>query len=382
MTFSGIKQEVHQELFNILNYWKKYSIDNEKGGFYGIVNDKNVQDKNAPKSVVINSRILWTFSAAHQLFPHPDYPVIAKRAFDYIKKYFIDEKYGGVYWSVAANGSPLQIKKQLYGHAFAIYGLSEYYKISKEKAVLKAAIDIFSKVVKHSYDKIKGGYVEAFEQDWSNTTDYILSRAPLNKSMNTHLHLLEAFTNLYSVWKDEASRFHLRHSIEVMLDHIIDPRTNTMTLFFTNDWQRRSPIISYGHDIEASWLLCEAAEMLGDEHLIERAKAMAIKLANAAAEGLAEDGSLYYELNTDNKHLNKNKHWWPQAEALVGFLNAWQLTNKVHYLGKTEKNWEYIRKYMIDHDNGEWCGNLDENNKIVNCDKITFWKCPYHNGRA
>jgi mannobiose 2-epimerase len=171
-------------------------------------------------------------------------PVIAKRAFDYITKYFIDEKYGGVYWSVASDGSPKQAKKQLYGHAFAIYGISEYYKITKEDAVLKTAIDIFKQVINHAYDGSKGGYTEAFEEDWSNTEDYILSKAPNSKSMNTHLHLLEAFTNLYRVWKDDSSKFHLKHSIEVMLRHIINPATTSMTLFFTKDWERKSAIIS------------------------------------------------------------------------------------------------------------------------------------------
>lgn len=382
ITLANFRQEVRLELFNILNYWKKYAPDKDRGGFYGFVDSKNVQDGKAPRAIVINSRILWTFSAAHQLFPDAEYIAIAKRAFDYITKYFIDGKYGGVYWSVKSDGSALQTKKQLYGHAFAIYGLAEYYKVSKDDTALRMAIDIFSKVTRHSYDKTDGGYVEAFERDWSGTSDYILSKAPLNKSMNTHLHLLESFTNLYRVWKDELSKFHLRHSIEVMLNHIIDPETNSMTLFFNNKWQRKATTVSYGHDIEASWLLHEAAGVLGDEVLIDKCRPAAVQMANAAVKGIADDGSLYYELDTATDQLNKNKHWWPQAEAMVGFFNAYQLTGKVHFLDKTERAWEFIKKHMIDQQNGEWYGTLDENNRVTAADKITFWKCPYHNGRA
>lgn len=382
MTLVNYREEVKQELLRILSYWKTYAIEKGRDGFYGVVDASNRQDANAPKSVVINSRILWTFSAAHQLFPDPDYPLVAKRAFNYIRKYFVDARNGGVYWSVNANGSPLQTKKQLYGHAFAIFGLSEYYKLSKDDSALQLAIRLFDLLVRYNYDPVNGGYMEAFTREWEDTDDYVLSRAPLVKSMNSHLHILEAFTSLHRNWNDSRSAMHLKHSLEIMLDRIIDPATNRMTLFFTKDWQRRSPIISYGHDIEASWLIREAAEALKDETLINRCKDISVEMAKGAADGLADDGSLYYELDTSNQKLNKNKQWWPQAEAMVGFFNAYQLTGKVHWLEKSERAWEYIKKHMLDYENGEWFGGLDENNKVTARDKVTFWKCPYHNGRA
>ncbi len=382
ISLPGFRQEVQQELFSILNYWMKYAVEKDKDGFYGAVNSKNIPDASAPKAIVINSRILWTFSAAHQLFPRAEYPAIAKRAFEYIKKYFIDEKYGGVYWSVTADGAPLQTKKQLYGHAFAIYGISEYYKICNDETVLKMAADVFSHVVKHAYNAHSGGYAEAFEKDWSNTDDYILSKSPAIKSMNTHLHLLEAFTNLYRVWKNQSSKFHLEHCIEIMLGHIINGNTSRMMLFFTRDWKPLSNIISWGHDIEASWLLTEAAEVLGDEKLISKCKTVAVQMANAASSGLAEDGALNYELDTTTNHLNDSKQWWPQTEAMVGFFNAYQLTGKVHFLEKAEKVWAFIKNHLIDHKNGEWFGAVDAGHKVIADNKVTFWKCPYHNGRS
>ncbi len=382
LTFTNFRQEVRNELLNILNYWIRYDIDQENGGFYGAVNHLNQPNPKAPKGIVINSRILWTYAAAQQLFPDPQYPVMAKRAYDYIRKYFVDPLNGGVYWSVTATGEPLEKKKQIYGHAFAIYGLAEYYKISKSQEVLDLAKDIFGHVVKHSYDPVNGGYVEALNNDWSDTDDYILSKGDSRKSMNTHLHLLESFTNLYRVWKDKSSEFHLKHCLEILINRITDPETYRMTLFFTDKWEPRSTIISYGHDIEASWLIWEAAEVLGNEELITRCRTIAIEMVKAASDGLAGDGSIYYEYEPETKKLHTNKDWWPQAEAMVGFFNAYQLTGKVNFLEKSENTWNWIKKYMIDHENGEWFGALDAQNVVKSRDKINFWKCPYHNGRA
>lgn len=383
LSLLDLQQEVKQELFNILNYWMKYAVDKEKGGFYGAVNWENTPDPKAPKSVVITSRIAWTFSAAHQLFPNPEYEAMAKRAADYILKYFIDREYGGVYWSVRADGTPLEMKKQMYGHAFAIYGLSEYAKISNDETIIDTAIEIFQKVIEKSYDKSEyHGYFEAFDRYWGRTNDYILSRPPLIKTMNTHLHLLEAFTNLYRVWKDSSVMYHLRHSIDVMLDHIVDPETHRMRMFFTQDWQPSNKNISYGHDIELSWLLLEAADVFGNKERIEKCETISIQMATAAADGIAADGALNYEFNPDTDHLNDTKQWWPQAEALVGFFNAYQLTGKVHFLEKAEKVWEFIKKYLIDTTNGEWYGSVSADYENVARDKVTFWKCPYHNARA
>jgi len=382
LTFTAFRDEVKEELFNILDYWIKYSVDNENGGFYGEVNVENVPDPNAPRSVVVTSRILWTFSAAHQLFPNPKYRELAERAFGYLRQHFVDEQYGGVYWSVTGKGAPLETKKQLYGNAFAIYGFSEYYKVSKDPAALKAAQSIFAAMIKHAYDSKQGGYIEAYERDWSNTTEYILSRGDHRKSMNTHLHILEAFANLYTVWKSPESTFHLRHAINMMLLHIIDSQTKRMNLFFNEEWGRLTTTISYGHDIEASWLLLEAAEILGERETIEKCKTVSFGMAVAACDGLAADGALNYEFEPTSGHLNDSKQWWPQAEAMVGLVNAYQISGKVNYLEKAEKVWEWIKKYMIDYKGGEWWPALDANHNVMPGNKISFWKGPYHSSRA
>ena len=382
LTLNDFRQEVKDELFRITSYWLEHSIDKDKGGFYGTVNGKNEPDTNAPRSVVVTARILWTFSAMQQMYSDRRYKAMADRAYNYLVKHFIDEEFGGVYWSVTSEGVPLEKKKQLYGHSFAIYGLSEYYKVSGNKDALTAAREIFSDVIKHGYDATHGGYIEAFERNWQNTDDYILCKGENRKSMNTHLHILEAFTNLHRVWKDESSAFHLKHCIEVMANHIVDPQSYRMTLFFKEDWQHTSTVISYGHDIEASWLMWEAAAVLGDPQLRDKIKSLSVNMAKAAADGLSNNGALNYEYDPETKHRDDNKQWWAEAEAMVGFYNAYQLTGKVNFLEKSENVWNFIKKYLIDYKNGEWFGAVDANNKVIADDKINFWKCPYHNSRS
>ncbi len=380
LSIPALRQEVFQEFNKILSYWINYSIDEEKGGFYGRINADSKPVPNEPKSIVINSRILWAFSTAYIHFRKQSYLAVATRAFNYIETHFVDKEKGGVYWSVNADGSTLERKKQMYGHAFAIYGLSEYYRATKQTKALDLAIELYKLIEKHSFDPLNGGYVEAFAPDWSQTNDYILSKGDHRKSMNTHLHLLEAYTNLYRAFPDIGLRQQLKKMLGTFTDHII--ANNRMRLFFDEEWTVKSTEISYGHDIEASWLLWEAAEVLDDKPLLQKIKDISINMAKTAVEGLAVDGGLNYELNVATNHLNTNKDWWVQAEAMVGFYNAYQLTGKVNYLEKATNSWEFIKKYLIDKQQGEWFWGVKGNHSVYNSDKVNFWKCPYHNARA
>lgn len=375
------RREVYNEYFRILEYWQQHSIDTQKGGFYGQVNGDNEVVADAPKAIVINSRILWTFSTAYIHFPNQEYLKIARRAFDYIKTYFVDRNHGGVYWSVKANGSPLETKKQMYGNAFAIYGLSEFYRATKQKAALDLAVSIYNLIEKHSFDPTHKGYIEAFNQDWSQTDDYILSKGESRKSMNTHLHLLEAYTNLYRVWKNEAFKKQFKGILEAVLDKVVDNKTYRMNLFFKENWERTSESISYGHDIEASWLILEAAEVLHDKETLSKAKEICINMAKAACDGLDADGGMNYEFEPSKNHLNTERSWWVIAEATVGFFNAYQMTGKSHFLEKSIKSWEYIKKHLLDLQKGEWYGGVKADGTVTGRDKINFWKGPYHNSR-
>lgn len=382
ISLPNFKQEVRTEYQNILNYWLKYSFDPKAEGFYGEVDGQNKPKLKADKGIVLNSRILWTFSNAYIDEKKPEYLKTAKRAFDYIKKYFIDKTYGGVYWSVTDKGQPAETRKLMYGHSFAVYGLSEYYRASGQKPALLLAQEVFNTIIKHGYDTKNGGYIEALGQNWSTIDDYILAKGDARKSMNTHLHLMECFANLYRVDKSETVRFHLQHSIEIVLDKIIGKDSTRQTLFFTENWEPRSKGISYGHDIESSWLIQESAEILGNEELTKRAKAKCIEMARSACEGLQADDGMIYEFDPENASSHSSRDWWVMAEAMVGFYNAYQNTGKIHYLVKSEKSWEFIKKYLIDHENGEWYTGVTADHKITATDKITMWKCPYHNARA
>ena len=379
------KHEMQQELENILAYWLKYTIDVKHGGFVGRVDNDNNVDSEWPKGSVLNSRILWSFSSAYNTTGKVHYLQAAERAYKYITRYFIDKEFGGVYWSVDYKGNPLDTKKQIYALSFAVYGLSEYYLACKDEEAKKFAIDLYKTIVKYSYDKTNGGYIEALTRDWKEIGDLRLSAKDANekKSMNTHLHVLEGFANLYKAWPDEGLKQHIVELINIFLNHIIDPNTNHLNLFFDEQWNSRANIVSYGHDIEAAWLIQEAAEIIHDDELFEKVKQRSLKIADAAAKGLDKDGGLWYEYDVSEDHLIKEKHSWPQAEAMVGYLNAWQISGDEEYLQKSLSSWKFVKNYILNKDKGEWYwGVTDSYAFMPNQDKVGIWKCPYHNSRA
>ncbi|MGZ4049787.1 MAG: AGE family epimerase/isomerase [Bacteroidia bacterium] len=378
------KKELENELSAILYFWQRHTIDAAFGGFYGRIDNFNKVFKDAPKGSVLNSRILWAFSSAFNFTGNKDYLNIADRAFQYIMDYFIDKKYGGVYWTVDYAGEPLDTKKQIYALSFAIYGLSEFYLASKNQQAKENAIELYRLIVEHSYDKINGGYIEALSADWKEIGDLRLSKKDVNekKSMNTHLHVLEGFANLYRIWPDEVLKNKIEELIYIFLNHIIDKKTKHLILFFDEKWNAKSQIVSYGHDIEAAWLIQEAAEIIHSENLIEKVKIRSIQLANAASEGLDKDGGLWYEYEVKESHLIKEKHSWPQAESMIGFFNAWQLTGDKVFLEKSLGSWKFVQQNILDKKNGEWFWGVKENYSLMNEDKVGIWKCPYHNSRA
>ncbi|AEE53365.1 AGE family epimerase/isomerase [Haliscomenobacter hydrossis] len=374
--------ELQAELEEILKFWSTQTIDHRQGGFIGRMNNKGIVDDNAPKGLVLNARILWTFSAAYAKTPDPTYLAVAQRAFGVLSDHFYDEQFAGYYWSVRADGTALNTRKQVYGQAFVLYALAEYHRILHDKneriIVWAKAVMVFGWIEQYSFDRKNSGYWEAVAQDGSPLDDLRLSERDRNdpKTMNTHLHILEAYANLYRIWPDKNLKTQLNNLIDLFLDKIIDPKTHHLICFFDAEWNPSASPVSYGHDIETAWLLLEAAEIV--QYRVEEARIAALQIAQAATEGFDPKlGALYYE-----DHLPE-KHWWVEAEAMVGFLNAWEITQEEHWLGKSLACWAYIKQKIKDKKHGEWFWGIDAQGKVMEGeDKVGFWKCPYHNTRA
>jgi len=379
---SRIESELRE---NILPFWIRHTVDRERGGFYGEISNDLVVNKEAERGALLTTRILWTYSSAYRHYRQPEYWGMATWAYTDLMKRFWDPVHGGCYWSTSADGKPLRTRKQVYGQAFGIYALSEYYSVSRDAAVLERTLELYRLLETHSRDRQQGGYFEAFTREWTRETDVRLSAVDLNepKSQNTHLHVMEAYTNLLRVWPDAGLRETQRQLIEVMLTRILDSTTFHLGLFFNEGWERRTDRISFGHDIEAAWLLHEAAVAVDDPALLERVQKVVLEIARVTFEqGLDKDGALLYEADPQGI-VSDIKEWWPQAEAAVGFLAAYQLGGDKRYLTTALRLWDFIEANLVDRRNGEWFRSVSADLKTKSNDaKVSFWKCPYHNGRA
>ena len=380
MTVPALTAELHA----ILRWWMQNAIDHPRGGFIGRMDGSGHVHANAEKGMVLNARILWTFSAAARRFPDQGYQAAADRAFHYLFDHFWDDLHGGFFWTVTAHGEPAQTKKQVYAQAFAIYALSEYYLLTPDTTALDKAREIFALLERFSLDRQENGYFEAFSRDWQPLADLRLSDKDANaaKTMNTHLHVLEAYASLMLLPGQVLVRPALMNLVALFLTRFIHPETAHLQLFFDEHWGSKSTIISFGHDIEGSWLLLEAAERTGDSDLIQRARQAALRLAGRTlSEGIDGDNGLFHE---DGLHgLDTDKHWWPQAEAMVGFLNAWEISGNNRFYLAAENSWQFIQTHLLDPTLGEWYGRVDRAGQpMLTDDKVSLWKCPYHNGRA
>ena len=417
-----MKQEMQDVLQgNILRFWIDKMQDRENGGFYGRIDGNGVLHPEAEKGAILNARILWSFSAAYRVLKEAksgksevkSYLDMATRAKEYFIEHFIDREYGGVYWSVDYKGNPLDTKKQFYAIGFAIYGLTEYARATGDREALEYALNLYDCIEEHAFDREHNGYIEACTREWGEIADMRLSELDANypKSQNTHLHIIEPYTNLLRCLKElhaqescdyvpvlgsvlpvgvtvpmetvmavEAS---LRNIIGIFTDKILNPETHHLDLFFEMDWTRGAGRLeSYGHDIECSWLMHEAALVLGDQQVLAKVEPIVREVAKASEKGLRPDGSMIHEANLDTGHVDDDLHWWVQAENVVGWYNLWQHFGDEEALKKADSCWQYIKDQLIDYDNGEWFWSRHPDGTLNTIDdKAGFWKCPYHNSR-
>lgn len=377
----GEMQQVLED--NILRYWLTKVLD-ERGGFYGRVDGNDCVHADAERGAIMYARILWAFSAAYRVLKKEEYLRGARQALDYIQQHFIDKEQGGVFWSLNADGSVRDGKKQIYAIGFAIYGLSEYVRATGDEAALRQAIALYDAIESHAFDAEHVGYVEALTQSWQSIDDMRLSEKDENASrtMNTHLHIIEPYTNLYRVWPSPRLEKSLRTLLNIFLDKIFNKESHHLDLFFNDRWEGRRNIQSFGHDIEASWLLHETALVLGDATLLARIEPVVQQIADAAAEGLQADGSMVYEKWTDTGHVDMQRQWWVMCETVIGYLNIYQHFGSNEALQKAARCWAYTKSYLIDKVNGEWFWSIDGEGRVNTIDdKAGFWKCPYHNSR-
>lgn len=370
---------------NILPFWMRHGVDQRSGVFVGSLSSDLIVVPTAVRGALLSTRILWTYSSAFRKYQKPAYLDMADRAYADLENNFRDHEHGGYIWSISAKGEPLKTRKQIYGQAFAIYALTEYHRATGLAKPLTQAIELFRLVEKNAKDPKCGGYYEAFSREWNPIEDMRLSLVDQNepKSQNTHLHIMEAYTNLMRAWPDPELKRSQTTLVEIMLERIVDPATFHLNLFFAADWTPRSEAVSYGHDIEASWLLMEAAEVLQEPKLLARLKSVILKIADVTlAEGVDGDGAIVNE-GRGNRVTDLGREWWPQAEAVVGFLNAYQYGKDERHLRAALRCWDFVESRLVDREHGEWFRGVTGEGVVLREHlKVSFWKCPYHNGRA
>lgn len=375
-------EEVKEHLLHtIIPFWKNLR-DNEHGGYYGWLGYDLALDKKAVKGCILNSRITWFFANAYTLLKDESLLDEAKHGFAFMKDYCFDKENGGIYWSITYDGKPEDTTKHTYNQAFCIYALSSYYEASKDEEALAMAKELFHIIEEKCTDEV--GYLEAFDREFHLIENDKLSENGViaDKTMNTLLHVFEAYTELYRVSKDTEVKKRLEWILDTIADKIYNPKLHRQEVFFDKNYNSILDLHSYGHDIETAWLLNRGVDVLGEE-AYQKKMGPIIDDLTAQVYKVAFDGhSLANEC--EKGVVNTHRIWWVQAETVIGFLNGYQRNpEKKEYLKAAKSEWQFIKDYVIDKREGsEWFWEVDENGKPYPDRPIVEpWKCPYHNGR-
>jgi len=368
---------------NILSFWLRRMADPATQGFYGRIDGRGNLHPEAERGAILNARILWAFSSAYRVTGEREYLDAATMARDYILRHFVDRQYGGVFWSLNADGTPADTKKQSYAIGFTIYGLSEYARATGDTTSLHEAINLYRSLEQHAFDAKGCGYIEALTRDWQPIEDMRLSDKDENgsRTMNTHLHIIEPYTNLLRVWRTPELEDSVRTLLRIFTEKLLNPNGH-LDLFFDDNWQGRRDIESYGHDIEAAWLLHETALVLGDGATLRKIEPTIKRIAAASRDGLDASGAMIHEKNTRTGSADGDFHWWVQCENIIGNFDLYQYFGDREALKRATDCWEWVKLHLIDRAEGEWHWSVRADGTLnTDDDKAGFWKCPYHNTR-
>lgn len=373
------------ELAAITRWWLDHAFDREHGGFHGEIDAWGQPVAGARKSLILNTRILWFFSEAGRAGGDRACRLAADRAYRYFIDHFDDPGFGGAYWSLNADGTVADDGKRSYGLCFAIYALCAYYRLTSDTSAITKARDYLAVLREHARDRDNGGYIESFKRNWTPADDMRLGEDDLDapKSMNTHLHLVEACTALHLAAPDHRSKRALRESIDLFMDHILVAEGPRLGLYFDRQWNELPAPESFGHEIEASWLLWEAAQVLDDPVVLTAVRPRALALAEKVRNQALGTAGFVQDRPGDDMVDPAASTWWVQAEALVGFLNADLLNGDPRWSEATNRVWQFVQQAHVAPGGMEWRarGASHEHQPDADC-RAGAWKGPYHTGRA
>ncbi|HAM69288.1 MAG TPA: N-acylglucosamine 2-epimerase [Ruminococcus sp.] len=381
-----IAGEIEQELRgHILPFW--LGLRDDRGGFMGRITPDLQADPAADKGMIYHARILWAFSSAYLKYQDPAYLSAAAHAYTFLRKGW-DIENGGFYWTLTVDGAPAETAKYCYCNAFCIYGLTLYAEASGDMDAMQLAEDAFDCIETHFAEP--NGYIESCTADWQPLENDHLSEHDLHaaKTMNTTLHLIEAYAELYRVCGKKNVAAALRKLIELYADRIYLPEKQQLGVFYDSELNLIGDLYSYGHDIEASWLVDHACDCLGSSKLTGRLRKIDFTLAERVSREAFYDGAFHNECFSGE--TDRTRVWWVQAEGVIGCLNAAQSAmnfgdsgNADRYLNLAAALWNYIQSYQIDRrPGGEWYAETDKTGQpLFNTDTAGIWKCPYHNTR-
>ncbi len=375
-------EEIRNHLTDcIIPFWKGLR-DEEWGGYYGYVDHALRVDPRAVKGCILNSRITWFFANAYKELGEECLLEEARHGYEFMQKYCVDKEQGGVYWSVTYDGRPEDTTKHTYNQAFSIYALSSYYDASGDQEALAAAFELFHIIEERCMDEV--GYKEAFDRAFREIENDKLSENGViaQKTMNTLLHVFEAYTELYRVSGDRQVKERLRWILDTIADKVYHPELHRQEVFFDREMRSMLDLHSYGHDIETAWLIRRGTEVLGDKEYEAKMLPVILDLTRQVYESAFDGHSLANEC--EKGIVDETRVWWVQAEAVVGFLNGYELAPEhTEYLDAARAEWKFIKEYLIDKRAGsEWFWEVDQRGEDVSGKPIVEpWKCPYHNGR-